>query len=308
VYDEIQQFGAEFERVGNVFAGSEPQAEVAILQSYDSHWAIDFQRHSQKIDYVSQITDFYRALQPVAQTIDIVSPDADLSRYKVVFAPALNVLSKATAARLIAYCENGGRLVLGPRSGMKDFDDALQTERQPGTLAASLGGHVDQFYALEKPVPVEDLTAPSAKKHGMATVWAETLALTAPDTSVLMRYGKTADGWVDGQPAAIARSVGKGSMVYLGATLDSGLMSTFVGQILSEEKVSPLLTGLPLDVELMQRVKANGDRLWILLNHGSESEHIELRRNLTDLLTEKSGTSVELPGHGVAVYMLEGAR
>ena len=305
VYSEIQQIGADFDRVGDVFTGSTPKARVAILQSYDSRWAIDFQRHSQKFDYVTQITDLYRALQPTTQTIDIVSPDSDLSQYKVVFAPALNVLSEATAKNLLAYCRNGGHLVLGPRSGMKNADNALQIERQPGPLAEALGAHVDQYYALEKPVPVEDPTARTGSQHGTATVWAETLKPTAPDTSIILRYGKTADGWVDDQPAAIARSVDKGSILYIGATLDPGLLHTVVDNVLREANVEPLLRGLPAEVELMQRVKPDGRRLWILINHGTTSQHIDLQHDLTDLLTNKSGKSVDLPAHGVAVYALE---
>jgi len=308
VYGEIQQVGAEFDRVGGALLESTPKAQVAILQSYDSHWAIDFQRHSQKFDYVTQVTDVYRALKPIAQTVDIVSPDADLSRYKVVFAPALNVMSNSVAKNLIEYCENGGHLVLGPRSGMKDSDDSLQVERQPGPLAAVLGGNVDQFYALEKPVPVDDLTASSGNVHGMATVWAETLVPVAADTSVLLRYGKTAGGWFDGQAAAISRPVGKGLMIYVGATLDSDLMKMFVGQVLDDAGVAPILDGLPQDVELMQRVKPSGDRVWILINHGINSEHIDLKHDLKDLLTGQKERFLDLLPHGVAVYSLAGAQ
>jgi len=306
VYQEIEQVGTEFDRIGNVFSNSTPEAQVAILQSYDSRWAIDFQRHSQKFDYVTQITDVYKALQPLAQTIDIVSPDADLTRYKVVFAPALNVLSDATAKKLVTYCSDGGHLVLGPRSGMKDFDDALQTERQPGPLAAALGGHVDQYYALEKPVPVDEIDTSEA--HGMATVWAESLVPTASDATVVLRYGKTADGWVDHQAAGISRHVGKGSMTYVGATLDSELMSSFVARILDDAGIAPILPGLPSNVELMQRVKPSGSRVWILINHGVAPEHIGLPRELKDMLTGMAGRFIDLPAHGVAVYSLEGVQ
>ena len=69
-------------------------------------------------------------------------------------APALNALPQAIADRLVAYVKQGGHLVLGPRTGMKDQYDALQPERQPGPLVGFLGGSVTQFYALDQPVPV----------------------------------------------------------------------------------------------------------------------------------------------------------
>ena len=45
--------------------------------------------------------------------------------------------------------QQGGHLVLGPRSGMKDEHNALNVERQPGPLVAPLGGRVEQYYALD---------------------------------------------------------------------------------------------------------------------------------------------------------------
>ena len=44
------------------------------------------------------------------------------------------------------------------------------------------------------------------------------------DDEVLMRYGKS-NGWLDGQPAAITRKVGKGRITYIGAWLDPKTMA-----------------------------------------------------------------------------------
>ena len=227
IYAEIQQIGADFERTAAALAGTTIKAPVAILQSYDSHWAIDFQKHSQKFDYVASILDLYRALHPIAQSIDILSPDAPLDPYKVVFAPALNVLPQATADHLLDYVRNGGNLVLGPRSGMKDADNALQPNRQPGPLASALGGYVEQFYALDKPVPLTGNWG-----TGTAALWAEQLAATSPQTKVLMTYGKS-NGWIDNQPAAITHAYGKGSITYIGATLDPKLMQSMAASLLA---------------------------------------------------------------------------
>ncbi|QHN02993.1 beta-galactosidase [Granulicella sp. WH15] len=297
IYAELQKTGAEFEQASKALAGTSLHASVAVLQSYDSHWAIDFQKHSQKFDYEEQFTDLYRALQPLAQNIDILSPDADLTGYKVVFAPSLNVISDATAKNLLAYVQRGGHLVLGPRSGMKNGDNALQPERQPGPLAAALGGHVAQYYALDKPV---EITGPLGS--GSAAIWAEELSPTAPDAKVLMTYADSA-GWLAGKPAAIEHGFGKGSITYIGATLDAGLMKAAVTSSLSEAEVHPILPGLPADVELMDRSSAQG-AVWIFINHGSAAQHVETHRDGTELLSGKSGQSIELPPHGVAVYQL----
>jgi beta-galactosidase len=303
IYAEIAQVGAEFERFNEALAKSgfgsmtdaTPRARVAILNSYDSNWAIDFQRHTNKFDYVTQVTDVYRAVEPLAQTVDIVSADADLSQYAVVFAPALNVLPDATAKQLTEYVRSGGTLVLGPRSGMKDVDNALQVERQPGPLADVLGGHVVQYYALDAPVPITGELG-----QGSTAVWAETLQATDASAKVLMSYGAS-DGpsWFAGKPAALTREVGKGRITYVGATLDRGLMDKLAVWALGRAAVKPILAGVPAGVELMQRVNGKGDRVWVLINHGAATQTVNAAG--VDLLTGETVTRVELAPHGVAV-------
>lgn len=298
VYPEIQQVGVDFDHTSSALAETTVHSPVAILQSYDSHWAIDSQKHTRAFDYVTQITDLYRAIEPIAQAIDIISPDAPLSAYKVVFAPALNVLSGATAKHLLDYVSAGGHLVLGPRSGMKDEYNALQPLRQPGPLTAALGGQVEQFYALDKPVPIN-----SAFGSGTATIWAEQLTPTSPDTQILMTYAAVCDsnGWLTGHPAALSRAYGKGTITYVGATLDRKLMQSFVLNVLQSAGVRPILAGLPSGVELMQRSGLN-HRVWIIINHNTTAELIDTRQPGTDLLTGKQESTLLLPPHGVAVF------
>jgi beta-galactosidase len=296
VYKEIQRLGADFDRIGTALSGTTVTSPVAILQSYDSHWAIDFQKHSQKFDYQDALTDYYRALRPIAQSIDVISPDAPLTGYKAVFAPALNVLPEATAKHLIEYVQQGGNLVLGDRSGMKDAWDGLQPNRQPGPLADVLGGRVEQFYALDKPVPLS-----GAWGSGTASIWAEYLSAKSSDVKVLMTYGKS-NSWLDDKPAVINRVVGKGSITYIGASLDLALMQNMAVDLLKQFGVTALLPNLPADVELMPRSNGNS-HIWILINHGSTAQHIPLPREMTDLLATSAAarSSIDIQPHDVAV-------
>ena len=294
VYAEIAQTGAEFARAGPVLAGTQPVSEVALIHDYDSRWAIDFNRFSQRYDQMQLLIEYYRALREPTQAVDIVTPAMDLLRYKLIVAPSLNVVSPALAQRLTDYVKHGGHLVLGPRSGMKDEFNALNTERQPGPLVSTLGGRVQQFYALLEDVPVSGTWG-----TGKATVWAEVFDQLAPDTEILMRYGAGND-WLTDQPAAISRKVGKGTITYLGAVLDQPLMASVTRQWIAAAGVTSYVIPVPSGVSVCRRI-GNGHEVFVITNFSAGAQEIALPGSMTDVLNGGETTVAKLPRFGVAV-------
>ncbi len=296
LYAEIQQIGKEFEKAGPDLAGTSPKSEVAILHSYNSRWAINWQRHNHEYDPVKEIVSYYRPLRAIAQSVDVVPPTAPLSQYKLVVAPGLNVLSDAAAENLIAYVRGGGHLVLGQRSAMKNEDNGLQTERQPGPLAELLGGRVEQYYALENPVPIEGKWGP-----GQGKLWAELLSAKNKDEDVeiLERYGSS-NGWLDGQSAAITRQVGKGRITYIGAWLEDDVLKSAAKWMTDVSGVKPAMGPVPDSVEVYPRY---GDTrtVYILVNLSRARQTISLPSPMQDVLEGGMKNSVDLPVYGVAV-------
>jgi beta-galactosidase len=297
VYAEIQQVGEEFDKAGKALAGTEPVSQVALLNDFDSRWAIDFQRFTSQFSPIGEMVAFYRPLREQAQAVDIISPLAPLDKYKVVVAPGLNVLPQATADRLIAYVRGGGHLLLGPRSGMKNEDNGLNPQRQPGPLEDLLGAQVSQWYAIDKDIPVTvDGSAQTAN------LWAETLTPKAADVKVIATYGPS-NGWLDGQPAAVTRQVGKGSITYVGAWLDRAALAKLTSDLLAAGNVKPILPGVPEGVEVCVRTAKSGDHsVVILINHNTSSTSAQVPAGMTNLLDASAGASVELPAYGVAVF------
>jgi len=294
LYSEVEQVGREFAKAGPVLAGTTPKSEVAILHSYDSRWAINWQRHNKNFDPVKEILSYYAPLRAISQSIDIIPPTAPLSQYKLVVAPGLNVFSDAVAQDLIAYVRQGGHLVLGQRSGMKNDDNGLQTERQPGPLLPLLGGRVEQYYALLNPVRVE-----GSWGSGEDQLWAELLSAKSPDVQVLERYGKS-NGWLDGQPAAITRRVGKGRITYIGIWPDDRLMTSVAKWMADVSGVKPALGPVPEGVEVDPRYGAQGV-VYILVNFSKSQQTVPLPAAMQDVLNGGSKSSVTLPRYGVAV-------
>jgi beta-galactosidase len=292
LYDEVQQIGREFQKTSAAITGTSPDADVAILTDYDSRWAIDFQLHNRNYDQLEVLLDYYRQLSAQGRTVDVISAYAPLLKYKLVVAPSLNVIPQQLANHLIDYVRNGGRLILGPRSGMKDEFNSLDTRRQPGPLVDALGGRVEQFYALDGPVPVN-----SEQAAGTATIWAEQLSTTNPDTKILLRYGKS-NGWLDNQPAALSRALGSGSITYIGALVDGKTLASLITPV--EPEAPKLFKELPEDIELCRRV-ARDRQILILINHGKDAIDIYPLAAMHDLLNDTTPTSITLPAQGVAV-------
>jgi beta-galactosidase len=295
VYAEVQKTAAEFATAGAALTGTTPHSRVAMLQSYNSRWAIDFQRHNKNFDPVEEFAAFYRPLQLRAQSIDVIPPEAPLNSYPLVVAPALNVISAKEAEHLSDYVRQGGHLVLGPRSGMKDDYNALWPERQPGPLTNLLGARVEQFYALDQPV-----TLSGEIGSGQANIWAETLGSLTPETHVLMTYG-TDQGWLAGKPAIVTRPVGKGSITYIGAWLDPTLMGKVASRLFSDSAIKPVIADVPADVEVCERGGA-GKTVWILINHGRTPQSVHLPHQAKAVLVgHGEGDNIQLDAHDVAV-------
>lgn len=294
LYAEVAQIGREFAKAGPSLAGTAPHSQVAILHTYGSFWAINWQRHNKNYDPIDELMSYYKPLKQIAQSVDLVQPTVPLDQYKLVVAPGLNVLSVAAAQNLIQYVKNGGHLVLGQRTGMKDDDNALWPEEQPGPLTSLLGGKVVAYYALLQPVPVRGTFGDNTSQ-----LWAEMLAPTSPETKVLARYGKS-NGWLDGQPAILTRQVGKGSMTYVGVWMDPAGMKKLAQWMISGSGVTPAFGPVPEGVDPNVRY-GNHHAVVILSNFSATPHTVPLPHTMQDVLHGGAISTVTLPQYGVAV-------
>ena len=308
IYDELAQLGREMQAASAALAGTKPEAKIAVLHDYDSRWAIDFQLFTRLYDQQQVLLRFYTPLEQIAErggeAVDVVDPNAaPLDGYRLLVAPGLNVISADLAEKLLAYVRNGGHLLLGPRSGMKDENNALNTQRQPGPLVEALGGRVEQYYALDAAVGI-------AGTNNLADVWAESLSPLSRETAVILRYGE-GNGWLTGKPAMIRREVGKGSITYLGTLPDAAMMLDVMTKAAKNAGAmgAPIMEGLPSGVEVCVRT-GEGHRVLVLINHAKSPNAIQLKGAYRTLVSAgaAAGGPITLPAQGVAVLEQEGAR
>jgi beta-galactosidase len=295
-YEEVQQLGRDFAAVSSLLAGSTVVSEVALLNSYDSRWSIQWQRHHRDFDYVAHFNHYYRLLAARNIAADIISADTPLDNYKLVIAPALLMLNESRAARLRDFVARGGHLVLTIRCGMKDGYNALLPLRQPGPLADLAGVEVEEYYALLQPVPVS-----GEWLAGTSRLWAERLRVRdEAGTQVIARYGES-NGWLDGHPAVTVHPHGQGRVVFVGAYLDEVSQQSLLDHITSTAGVQPVME-VPAGVEARRRVNAAGEEIFIVINHERAEQFVPLPWPAREHLSGQSvGEELRLAPYGVAV-------
>lgn len=277
IYHEIARFGQELQRLAPLLAGSRPANTIALIDRWGDRQAIKNQPHHQ--DYIprERVIDWYRAWQSKGHCLDVLPRLELLDDYTILLAPHLHLLSQDEADRLRRWILNGGHLVLGPRSGMKDEHNRLWPKRQPGPLGDLLGASVAEFFALPESIPL------SGGLAGEARIFAELLEPNASDVDVLASYG-AGNGWLVGTPAAVTRQADQGRITYLACAGDDALHGAIHSWLVDQHDLTPLLR-VPDGVEATRRVTADGQNILILINHGLQSASIDLGRPMIDHLS-----------------------
>jgi len=248
-----------------------PDADVALLHSYENLWALAIEANTPDFDYWDHLETYYRALRERSTTVDVVPPTADLDGYDAVVAPTLYLADDDLGRHLDAYAESGGELLVTMRSGLKDPHNKLHDGPQPGPLRDLVGADVEQFEsvpaALESEVVYDD-------RRFDCRVWNEWLA-PAERTEVLGRFeGERADG----EAAITQAELGDGSVTYVGTWPGADLAGALVDDLLDRAGVATTAP-LPEQVRLAHRdgltwianfrdeplsVTAPGDATWYL--------------------------------------------
>jgi beta-galactosidase len=268
-YEEVQQLGREFATASPLLAGSKTPARVAILNSYDSRWSIQWQRHHRDFDYVAHLTHYYRPLAARNVAVDVISADAPLKGYRLVIAPALLLLNEGRVEQLKDFVRRRGHLVLTVRCGMKDEYNALLPSRQPGPLADMAGVEVEEYYALRDEVPVIGNWF-----SGVSRLWAERLKVLNDVVCPIARYGPS-NGWLDDQIGIAVNSHRGGLVYFVGAYLDEAAQQAFIDRILKTAGIRPTMeTGQ--GVEVRKRVNAAGKESFTVINHERVAQIVPL--------------------------------
>ncbi|WP_066585769.1 beta-galactosidase [Cellulomonas timonensis] len=273
VWREVCALGADLGRLDEV-VGSEVRADVALLWDWESFWAQDLEwRPSADLSHRERSEAFYDRLWRDGLTVDMAHPEADLSAYRLVVAPASYLLTQAAAENLTRYVADGGTLLVSYFSGIVDEHDAVHPGGFGAPLRDALGLTVEEFLPLRAGEQAR-LGWPGGDPSGdgplelVGDVWTDDVTLDGAE--VVATY---LDGPAAGGPALTRNTHGAGAGWYLSTRLDAEALAPVLAAVYRDAGITP--AGLPEELEVVRRHGAGAEYV-IAVNHGEAAATVPL--------------------------------
>jgi beta-galactosidase len=298
VLKEISQVGEELKLLAPAIKGTKVAADVCILYTHDNEWAlqqpIQPNNHFNLREHIQLI---YNALHDRNIQVDFARPTDGLGKYKIVFAPSMQLLADGDCDRLKLYVQNGGTLVSTFNTGLVNQNHISPDSHYPGNLTDLFGLEVQEY----DPIGATDenhLTFkgafPTSHLHP-AKIWCDIIEPTT--CQVLAVFAKD---FYAGRPAMTMNTFGLGKAIYIGTMSHQHFYNDLVGWLRQLCSLQPLLK-VPENIEVSMREK-EGTRVFFLLNYQNSPVRIQFYKPMHDFLTGNTFSgNYDLPPHGVLV-------
>ena len=264
---------------------------IAILYSPEAEYALKNQPQTEGYYYFEQLKYFHAAFAKYGANIDVVSPETDLSQYKIVVAPALYVNNKAATENLYRYVMNGGTLVLTNRSGVKDKNNNCIIDSLPTVFKELVGAEVTEYDPIGNS---EQKIVDFSGNEFVCREWCDILKLNTAKA-----YAQYADGYYLCCPAVTVNEYCKGLTYYVGTVCKSDFYEKFASRLMKQNGI-PRLRGLSKGVEVTTRT--NGiDEYIFFFNNSEQNTVIGLPKPMYSIIDSMGKDKIELKPFGMDV-------
>ena len=281
-------------------AGARYAAKVGILKDYDNIWDARQDKWHERVDRFSQ-KSLFTALQLTHTPFDYVYLEEDttweeLGKYEVLFYPHASILTDARMRLLETYVSEGGKLVMGCRTGYKDLCGRCVMDKLPGKASELTGTDIPEysFVAPDDGRVLADWDGNQIE----AAVFNDLLEPVGEHAEVLARY---ASSYYAGTPALIRNRYGKGEAYYFGGAFAVDTAKVFLEKLGVGAPYGEVLE-LPECCELAVREK-DGRKYLFVLNYASESVKAVVKKELREFFGgEVIEGEVELGAYEVKIF------
>lgn len=189
--------------------------KTAFLWDHENLWDLENQKQTTAWNTWAHRTTYTAAIKSTGAPVDFISADADFSRYPFMIATAYELVDQKLVTKWEQYVKKGGHLILSCRTGQKDKNGHFPEAKWSRSVAALAGVEIDFFDMLVPDVYGKILAGSHTYEWNS---WADVLSPN-PGTKVLATY---TDQFYKGKAAVTTRSIGKGTITYIGAASKDG--------------------------------------------------------------------------------------
>lgn len=225
--NEYKQFNQEIHALRSNVAAFDTKPthytkrKVGILWNHENAWNMSRQPQNTHWDTHEHIRKYYKALKRFGAPVDVIRENDSFENYLFMLVPAYQLVDDALIARWKAYAEQGGHLILTARTGHKDRHGRIFEGKFGYKLFDLIGAEMNFFDLLQAHTP--DPIVMEGKQYDWFT-WGENFT-PYENTEVWATY---AGDYYDGAPAILHRSLGKGTVTYVGVDSQDGEMEEAV--------------------------------------------------------------------------------
>ncbi|EQA43952.1 beta-galactosidase [Leptospira broomii serovar Hurstbridge str. 5399] len=222
-YFELQTGILEILPEASDFASESFPAEVAVLHDIDNARNFKHQPVSAglkfspvpfaQVGYDVEMATWFAGLNILnVNTHFLPANKTDFFKYKVIILPLYSMIDDQVVDNLRDYVKNGGTLVLGYRAGIKNKNGWMLDSQAPGPFQAMAGIRVRKFEAVgNQRVKFRFRILP-----GTCSKICEIIEL---DTAEVWAKYTAGNKFYTGMPVITCNRFGKGSVIYIGASL-----------------------------------------------------------------------------------------
>lgn len=304
MFGEVAQVGRDLAALAPVL-GSTVRPRVAIVFDRESDWALNASEgplESVKRGAVDALLAHYRPYWKRGIAVDVVSPEADLSRYALAIAPCLFMLRDGFADKVERFVAGGGTFLATWLTGIVNSTGLCFTGGFPGPLRKLLGvwaEETDFLYEDERNV----IAAAPGNALGLSGEYSTRSVcdiVHAEGAQVAATYGRD---FYAGSPALTVNRFGRGEAWYLATCGDDAFLDALHGALAARLALPRALDSeLPEGVSANVRESGDGTQFVFVLNFASGPRTVDLGATPLENMLEGGAPAsgpVAMPPFGV---------
>lgn len=283
----IRKLAADLKAHYSLLDGAETVSPAAAVYSYQNSWAtpgwvVDGPYDE---DFFEAHGGFKNALH---QNMDVIFPSDDFSKYKLVVAPNLMILSDEERARLERYVRDGGVLVINPVADTRGESNMIRETRVPALFDGQCGAH--SIASVSSADMAKQQSAAGERvsvrfNDGEEYDVAGTLYELAVEDGAEV-FAEYTCGRLKGKAAGVVKRIGRGALVLYASDARNYRYYEALARVANRFAEIPPLLDAPDGVIVSSRQK-DGETYLIAVNAKSSPAELTLDRPLFDVLRQR---------------------